>query len=133
MRTSIQIGQRLKEERERLRLTQTTFGTMAGVVLRTQVNYESGVRWPDAGYLHAIAQHGVDILYVVTGKRSEPVPPEWFLPDDEMQMLTIYRASNSDGQALIRELSKVVAKTEPANVRNPPPPVAFQINRTQAQ
>lgn len=36
-----------------------------------QFNYEKGVRTPDASYLQAIAEHGVDVCYLLTGKRTE--------------------------------------------------------------
>lgn len=38
-----------------------------------QINYEKGKRKPDAEYLAAIAAAGVDVLYVLTGQRSQIV------------------------------------------------------------
>ncbi len=64
------IGDRLKEERQRLGLNQSDFAAFAGVSKNSQLNYEKGERSPDAGYLAAIAEKGVDVLYVVTGKRT---------------------------------------------------------------
>lgn len=64
------IGDRLKEERQRLGLNQSDFAAFAGVAKNSQLNYEKGERSPDAGYLAAIADKGVDVLYVVTGKRT---------------------------------------------------------------
>lgn len=74
------IGSRLRAERERLSFSQEAFANKAGVHRRTQVNYESGERYPDAVYLAAIAGLGVDISYVVTGSRVTPVAQPW--PDD---------------------------------------------------
>lgn len=62
------IGERLREERERLGTNQTDFGALAGVTKKTQMNYETGKRHPDAAYLQLIAEKGVDVLYVVTGQ-----------------------------------------------------------------
>lgn len=64
------IGDRLKEERERLGFSQTEFSAVAGASKNSQYNYEKGDRSPDANYLAAVAEKGVDILYVVTGERK---------------------------------------------------------------
>lgn len=64
------IGARLREEREALGANQTDFAQIGGVQRRAQVNYEAGERSPDAAYLAAVAQAGVDVLYVLTGRRS---------------------------------------------------------------
>lgn len=61
------IGDRLKEERSRLGLSQTDLGAAGGVGKTTQINYEKSSGSPDAKYLSAVATLGVDILYVVTG------------------------------------------------------------------
>jgi transcriptional regulator with XRE-family HTH domain len=68
----LNIGDRLREERERLGLNQPEFGAIAGVSKTTQFNYEKGDRSPDAEYLAAIAGVGVDVMYVLTGTRSIP-------------------------------------------------------------
>lgn len=64
------IGARLKEERKRLGFDQEPFGNLGGVKSVAQSNYETGKRFPDAVYLEKVAAAGVDVLYVVTGKRS---------------------------------------------------------------
>lgn len=64
------LGDRLREERERLGLSQAAFGELAGVKKNAQFNYEAGNRSPDGQYLSAVAKHGVDVLYVVTGQRT---------------------------------------------------------------
>lgn len=69
------VGERLREERDRLDLSQTAFAELGGVQKRAQINYEKDERHPDAGYLAAIAAANVDVLYVLTGKRmAKPVP-----------------------------------------------------------
>ncbi|TBU78183.1 helix-turn-helix domain-containing protein [Phytopseudomonas daroniae] len=64
------IGERLREERVRLGYNQADFAAIAGVAKTSQFNYEKGERSPDASYLAAVAEKGVDVLYVVTGKRT---------------------------------------------------------------
>lgn len=70
------IGSRLQEERERLSLNQTDFGEIGGVKKRAQINYESGERSPDADYLARLAGGGVDVLYVLTGRRDATLTRE---------------------------------------------------------
>lgn len=65
------VGKRLREERERLKLTQDAFAISCGVSRRAQVTYEANERSPDAKYLEAAAKFGVDIAYVVYGGRTD--------------------------------------------------------------
>lgn len=67
------IGDRLRAQRERLGVTQAGLAEAGGVQRRAQLNYEAGDRFPDAAYLAAVAQVGVDVLYVLTGVRSIPI------------------------------------------------------------
>ncbi|MFV9534148.1 helix-turn-helix domain-containing protein [Pseudomonas aeruginosa] len=64
------IGERLREERERKGMNQSSFAEVGGVQKRAQINYEKDERHPDAAYLAAIAAAGVDVLYVLTGQRA---------------------------------------------------------------
>lgn len=66
----VSFGERLRGERERLGLTQTQFGDLAGVTKKTQMLYESGERSPKADYLTAIYGVGANVEYVLTGNRS---------------------------------------------------------------
>lgn len=58
----------MREERERLRLSQPAFAELGGAKKHSQINYESDRRAPDSDYLSAIAKHGVDVLYILTGR-----------------------------------------------------------------
>jgi transcriptional regulator with XRE-family HTH domain len=68
------IGDRLREERDRLGMNQTDFAALTGVSRRSQSNYEGGERSPDADYLAAIAKAGADVTYILTGVRVLPLP-----------------------------------------------------------
>jgi transcriptional regulator with XRE-family HTH domain len=63
------FGERIREERQRLKLNQREFAERAGVSRASQAHYELAQRVPDLVYLGALAAD-VDILYVVTGERS---------------------------------------------------------------
>ncbi|APC18568.1 hypothetical protein BLL42_23695 [Pseudomonas frederiksbergensis] len=65
------FGERLREERERLGLSQQQLADLCGVTMRSQRNYEKGERQPDASYLGAFSQSGGDVLYIITGKYSD--------------------------------------------------------------
>lgn len=66
----VSIGRRLKEERERVGLSQTALAAAGEQSKRTQIYYEQDKVEPGAKYLSALARLGVDIQYVLTGVRS---------------------------------------------------------------
>lgn len=70
------IGARLREERERLGLNQEGFGQLGGVRKQAQLLYEKDERKPDSDYLVAVAAAGVDVLFVLTGRRQSDLPAE---------------------------------------------------------
>lgn len=79
-------GDRLKEERERLGLNQTAFGAVGGVKKQAQLKYEKGERHPDSAYLEAVSAVGVDVLYVITGQRSQET-----LSDELAELVHLYQ------------------------------------------
>lgn len=81
------FGERIREERNRLGMSQPVFGELAGVTKKTQMLYEAGERFPDAVYLAAISVHA-DIQYIVTGIRSAQA-----LTRDEVELLEAFRAA----------------------------------------
>lgn len=64
------LSERLIQERKRLGATQGALATAGRVARSAQANYEAGNRQPDADYLAGVAELGVDVLYVVTGRRA---------------------------------------------------------------
>lgn len=63
------IGLRLRQERTRLKMSQSALGAVGGVETNAQGNYESGARYPKADYLLRVAGAGVDLDFVLTGNR----------------------------------------------------------------
>ena len=90
----MQIHTRLVEERERLGLTQTEMAKRGGVAFRTYCDYESGKSEPRASFFADVSLHGLDVQYVVTGKRSASA----MRPDEEL-VLTGYRRLDEKGRA----------------------------------
>lgn len=100
------FGDRLKEERERLGLSQEAFGAIGGVQKLAQRNYEKGNRNPDASYVAAIAMAGVDALYLLTGQRTAATPA---LKPDEAALLDNYRHAPKEQQEILRATSAAFA------------------------
>ena len=55
--------------------------------------YEAGERSPDAAYLAAIAAAGADVLYILTGERSQAIPPQALLPEGDRILLDNFHAA----------------------------------------
>lgn len=55
-------------------MTQPTFGALGGVLKGTQISYESDKSSPTATHLAAAAERGLDVLYVITGRREAMHP-----------------------------------------------------------
>ncbi|WP_141723527.1 helix-turn-helix domain-containing protein [Burkholderia sp. A2] len=107
------FSQRLKEERQRLGLNQTAFASLGGVSKDAQLNYENGSRRPDSAYLEAVAHHGVDVLYALTGQRDVTA-----LSVDEGDLVRRYR----EAPAVVRAaaFAALVAGAMPGNYPHRP-------------
>ncbi|QCI13550.1 helix-turn-helix domain-containing protein [Pseudomonas putida] len=101
------LGSRLREERERLGMTQRVFGDIGGVEPNAQGKYESGERTPRLDYLAALVNRGVDALYVLSGART-PVPLG-NLSDAEAGLLGAFRQLPATDQAALLHLSERLA------------------------
>lgn len=80
------IGARIKEERERLKLTLSEFAEIAGAGKRTLSDWEKGATYPTALQLSALHTIGVDVTYIVIGQRSQAA-----ITPEEQVMLDAYR------------------------------------------
>ncbi|PFH10979.1 hypothetical protein BCF11_3417 [Collimonas sp. PA-H2] len=100
------FGERLKEERTRLGLTQEALGAVGGVKKLSQFTYEQDQRFPDAGYLIALAAIGVDVQYVMLGKPSVQT-----LTDEENELLSGFRKLDLRGKVNLLGMVDVVSKT----------------------
>jgi transcriptional regulator with XRE-family HTH domain len=99
------LALRLRQERERLRLSQRVFGHIGGVEANAQSKYESGQRIPKADYLAALAAIGVDVVFVITGLRS-PVDD---ISLDEQKMMTNFRSLQREDQDAISRVTVSIA------------------------
>lgn len=65
------FSDRLREARLLLRANQTDFASWGGVKKNSQIKYEGGETAPSVEYLLRLEPHGVDIGYVLTGRRAD--------------------------------------------------------------
>ena len=107
------IGDRLREERERLRMSQAAFGEVGGVKANAQGKYESGERFPGADYLAAVAGLGVDVLFVVTGARTPQAADS--ITAEEAAVLENYRQlTELDRNGTSRMVAALAMTTSPS-------------------
>ena len=104
----LSIGERLREERERLGFSQSAIGAIGGVKKLAQLKYEQGERYPGADYLAAVAKIGADTLYIVTGERNAGS-----LTADETELLERFRSAPLAVKAAA--IAAVTAGSAPVN------------------
>lgn len=126
MEIFISIGDRLKEVRKAMGLSQSEFAEIAalagvaGATRQSQANYEKGRQMPAAAYLAAIGNAGADLQYILTGVgREETDQPNLRstanLPPDEQLLLDAYRGlSPAKKKQLLAELLTGSAGKKPA-------------------
>lgn len=99
------ISDRLIEARKALGLSQQALADRVGISPRSQRNYESGERSPDADYLAALAALGADVLYILTGQptggAAAPVP-EPAVTEGDRTLLANFHAAPAQVQAGIK-------------------------------
>lgn len=101
------IGDRLREERERLGLTQTDFAELIGASKNTQSNYEKGVRKPDSDYLMRLEEASADPAYVLTGQRSNH-----YMTERESELIRLARLAGIDTVDALVALLKTMTRED---------------------
>lgn len=96
------FSERLVEERKRLGLSQEALAAFGQVQKRAQSYYEQGERLPDARYLAGISSVGVDLLYLILGKRT-PLAHQ-SLSEAEQALVRLWRNTDSTQQAALGTL-----------------------------
>lgn len=100
------IGNRLREERERLGLTQPVFAELAGAKKRTLIDWEKDVSSPTAVQLAQLAAAGADVLYILTGQRSSAQPAH---DAAEQVLLDSYRRCSSQARQNLIQTAALLA------------------------
>jgi transcriptional regulator with XRE-family HTH domain len=79
------IGKLLRLERARLGLSQAQLAEAGGVSKTTQVSYEADSSRPDSDYLSGIAKLGIDVGWLITGRRSRG--ENWDLIEELLELI----------------------------------------------
>lgn len=115
------LGNRLREERDRVGMTQPVFAEAAGAKKRTLIDWEKGVSSPTATQLEALAAIGVDVLYVLTGRRapaanglavSEP-GPAGHLTLPELGLIKGWRQLDAKGRQAVLAMMEALTQGAP--------------------
>ncbi|VXC72755.1 hypothetical protein PSEUDO8Z_160367 [Pseudomonas sp. 8Z] len=104
------IGARLKEERERLGLTISEFAEIAGAKKNTVIDWQKDVSGPPAAKLAALAAVGIDVMYVLTGQRSQQSPTAE-LPPRQRALLDNYSHLSEEDQAALERTASALAQS----------------------
>lgn len=103
MRNSSFSGNRLKEERKKLGLTQAQAAEKCGVSGRMWGDYERGISQPKTELFFQFEKAGIDVQYVMHGRRDEAaaMPSENTLTTEEQALLAQFRQLNGEGKTAI--------------------------------
>ena len=107
------IGLRIKEERERLALTQQGLADAIEIAKRTLIDWEKGRTSPNAVQLSALSEIGVDVLYVVTGMRSQPVVAP-YESQEKKELMDAFDDMSPEQRRAILEVGKVLTQPKPS-------------------
>ncbi|EFN7273607.1 helix-turn-helix domain-containing protein [Escherichia coli] len=106
------IGLRIKEERERLSLTQQGIADAIGVAKRTFIDWEKDRTSPTAVQLSALSQLGIDVLYIITGVRSQPVLTSQ-MSSDKQKLMDAFDEMTPEQQRSFLEVGRFYTQPKP--------------------
>lgn len=86
----VSIGERIREERKKLQLSQSDFAKSAGCSRNAQAVYERNESLPGAAYLLSLSSLGIDAQYILTGHRTPDIGE---ISNDELELINLYRAA----------------------------------------
>ena len=101
-----QIGERLKDERQRIGVGQVSLADSCDISRSTLATWEKGDQSPSATALGVMAGLGIDVLYVITGNRAGQ--SEMTLAPAERDLLSAWRQADAKGRALLAAAADVL-------------------------
>ncbi|AHG18451.2 hypothetical protein Z042_01425 [Chania multitudinisentens RB-25] len=105
----MQIGDRLRLERERLGYTQTAMAKVCGVAFRTYCDYEAGKTEPKASLLNAMHEAGADVMFILTGQNT----PVQDISMEEQKLVQNFRAMDEAARLNIQAVGDAFAQSKP--------------------
>lgn len=100
-------------ERSRLGLSQSALAEIGGVSRETQINYEKdGGSTPNCVYLTLALAKGLDVMYILTGKRASA---DWSLDPMQRSLLNDFERCSPEQQIqLVKHVALVAEGVKPA-------------------
>lgn len=105
---------RFAEEREKLWETQQQAADYFGVSRVTWGQCERGNATPSGDVLAGLAQRGADVLYILTGQRSQAVPEAATLGTQQRALLNSFEMCTPEAQKQLLQLAALLAAGLPA-------------------
>lgn len=106
------FGDRLREMRILVGANQQEFAGLGGVKKNSQVAYETGKTAPTVEYLYRLAGHGVDIGYVLTGRREDGSQGE-----EERRLVDMFaKLDVRERDAIVTMLASLTGKLDPERI-----------------
>ena len=108
------LGDRLRQERCRLKLTHAQYGKLGGVSGNIQLDYENGKRNPDSDYFIGVALGGSDIGFLIKGclpnRNNKPLDilDETKLSASEHLLLFLLREFKVPKEKVLGEMANVL-------------------------
>ena len=102
-----QRGDRLRQERSRLGLSQKDFAALFGKKNMAVMRYEKGERVMGQDDLEALHTAGVDVYYLITGERTQPD----LLSDEAKELLKLWDTVEPSQRETLMTLVKNFAES----------------------
>lgn len=122
MNNSSFSGNRLKEERKKLKMTQAEIAEKCGVSGRMWGNYERGISQPKTELFFHFEKVGIDVQYVMHGRRDKAAAmPSESLSAEERELLALFReaaAADREMILMVARRAEKKAQTAPGKVNN---------------
>lgn len=103
-------GERIRQERLRLDLSQTEFAALFGKKTMAAFRYEKGERLMNHADLEALHHAGVDVWYLITGERANVIP----LSEDESSALKLFQSVDPTQRTTLLKLIRNFVESFPA-------------------
>jgi transcriptional regulator with XRE-family HTH domain len=101
------IGERIKEERERLGYTQSGFAALGEASKNSQLSWEKEISFPNAKIMATWSEVGADVAFILTGQRIQPV--ESRLSKRAQKLLDNYENASESAKHLIEGTASFAA------------------------
>ncbi|EJG5923821.1 helix-turn-helix transcriptional regulator [Salmonella enterica] len=111
--TKMSQGERLKEERKRLGFSQTDFAQMVGASYKSQLRWEKDESSPGADALGLWAEVGLDVLYVVTGRRSQISSDIPKMSPEKQALVDAYDGMSADDRKTLLRVGESLSQPKP--------------------